>query len=456
MAKRCNYCGFTQNPDDATCCGKCGVCIANGPSRGYAGTSRIRTYDSYVYRCVTNERFKELIRAESQLKELRQKQSKSFGTWLKNVVDWEAVFGIITLGVVGIGLTIGICYLFAWACSSKKLQAIEVDGKYGIGYSVDELLVEAKYDSISERPYGNYWSLFDHTTGNIGLAYVTDSITNVLEPTYSRTLRGDSHYALLRASAKNENQEAPYEFIAYDGVLYNADPYVSVKQLGSINDPTLFVAKKAYNKAMLLKPDLSLAADTFKYVSVYEPDSVIVATLEYSSYPYPERLYDFNGEPLNMANFYMVQDFSDGVAWCYTSLDDRKNNRWTLIDRKGTTQFRIYADKYTDPKAFTDGIAWVKERGSKKWAAIDKQGIKRFETEARYVYPFTMGLAPVSMDYYGKLGFIDKNGKTVYPFKYECKYSNPHFSPYDSLMSGIKLNGVEGRLHRNGTFIPDK
>lgn len=44
------------------------------------------------------------------------------------------------------------------------------------------------------------------------------------------------------------------------------------------------------------------------------------------------------------------------------------------------------------------------------------------------------------------MGFIDKNGKTVIPFKYVATYGNPHFDK-DSLME-VSFDSVQGKLHR--------
>ena len=68
-----------------------------------------------------------------------------------------------------------------------------------------------------------------------------------------------------------------------------------------------------------------------------------------------------------------------------------------------------------------------------------------------------MGVAPVykSNNYSNrKMGFIDKNGKTVIPFKYVATYGNPHFDK-DSLME-VSFDSVQGKLHRNGVFTPNK
>lgn len=110
-------------------------------------------------------------------------------------------------------------------------------------------------------------------------------------------------------------------------------------------------------------------------------------------------------------------------------------------------------------KDFKDGIGWFQKtgdnNGSSRFVAVNKKGRELFEIEAYQVYPYSLGLAPV---YKGtsysnkKLGFINGKGETIIPFKYQAKYSNPEFG-IDSLMD-VRLDGVEGKLHRNGKFFP--
>lgn len=68
-----------------------------------------------------------------------------------------------------------------------------------------------------------------------------------------------------------------------------------------------------------------------------------------------------------------------------------------------------------------------------------------------------MGIAPV-YNYVSindtKLGFVDKAGRTVIPFKYDSSDYQPRFGS-DSLMT-VTLDGVHGKLHRNGTFYPGR
>lgn len=111
--------------------------------------------------------------------------------------------------------------------------------------------------------------------------------------------------------------------------------------------------------------------------------------------------------------------------------------------------------KYGTIKDFKDGLGWYQKASNSKYVAIDKQGRDLFEIDAYQVYPFTLGIAPVykGTSYSNKrLGFVNSKGETVIPFKYHAKYSNPEFDK-DSLMD-VRLDGIEGKLHRNGRFIP--
>lgn len=69
-----------------------------------------------------------------------------------------------------------------------------------------------------------------------------------------------------------------------------------------------------------------------------------------------------------------------------------------------------------------------------------------------------MGVAPVekgSSYKDSKLGFVDKQGKTIIPFVYTKASSYLLYFDKDSLML-VSKDGVKGKLHRNGTFTPNK
>lgn len=422
------------------------------------GNQRWKVYDSDSYKCITNTRYNQLINAEKESKlsvwEKISKDTKSYWKKLSDIEEWpDWLVGICFIG--GGGLIIFILVLvFSTTCSTKKIKRIEVDGKYGIGYSADELLVPARFDSVSAFSTGNYWCLFDKSTSLLGLAYVNDSIANIIEPKYTLSRRGSGHYAMLLESAPESKYQDKFEYVVYDGRLLNKDPFISIEHIGSIDNPTLFVGNKGYNQKYLLHSDLTAIGDVFESIEVCERDSVIIADVV-ENYPAESRLYDFKGNRLNNSILYNAQKFSEGTAWGFKEKNDSKNNKWTLFDKSGRSLFSFYGKSYYTPHEFSEGISWIKKNGEDKWTAIDNRGNTKFNIDAESVYPFSMGVAPVIKGKYSnrRLGCVDRHGNTVIPFIYEATYSNPYFASDSTML--VKLNGVEGKLHRNGTFIPN-
>lgn len=61
---RCNCCGFTHNPGDANCCGRCGKSLNptyQEISDRIQGSERWKVYDSSSHRCVSNIYLSELL-----------------------------------------------------------------------------------------------------------------------------------------------------------------------------------------------------------------------------------------------------------------------------------------------------------------------------------------------------------------------------------------------------------
>ena len=64
-----------------------------------------------------------------------------------------------------------------------------------------------------------------------------------------------------------------------------------------------------------------------------------------------------------------------------------------------------------------------------------------------YAYSFSEGLAKVKKD--GKLGYIDKSGKTVIPFIYDDAYS------FRVNLAYVKKDGKSGYIDRSGRWVKD-
>lgn len=464
MAKKCNSCGFSNNPNGANCCGRCGKDL--NPRYSFwnsAGSDRYKVYDSYSFTCLPKSQYDVLKKAEKEVNQSLWKQQlnliKNFWRystsgfweglkegWKEEDDKWECLLTcLLILGFV--------VFMFIRGCVSdtKQISRIKIDNKYGIGYSEGKMLIPAIYDSISPKPIGNnQWFLYDLNTNLYGLAFVNDSIQNTIPTVYSDiTVGGD--LAILK---KNNNIEGR-SYLAVNGLIDNTTGYESLKYPGQyLSEAKVFIVKDDNKLFYLMDRAGRKLSNDYSRIAVSN-DSVIIASNDIKSYTRAlHTLYDYEGNKLTDRTFTRIRDYSDGVTWGTITENDAKLNKWTLIDNHGNVLFNKHV-KYGTIKDFKEGLGWYQKASNSKYVAIDKQGRDLFEIDAYQVYPFTLGIAPVykGTSYSNKrLGFVNSKGETVIPFKYHAKYSNPEFDK-DSLMD-VRLGGIEGKLHRNGRFIP--
>ena len=468
MSIKCDSCGFPNNPNGANCCGKCGKDL--NPRYHFwssNGSDRYKVYDSYSYKCLPKGEYDSLKSAEKEVTQSLWKQQinliKKFWKystsgfwegWKEDWKDYDDKWGcLLPWLIIALGFLV---FLFIRGCitDSEHISRIKIADKFGIGYSEKKMLIPAIYDSISPIPIGNnQWFLYDLKTNLYGLAYVNDSIQNVIPTEYVAIVVGGD-LAIL----KRNNNDGELFYLAVNGLIDNNRGYKSLQYSGQyLSEAKVIIAKDEDNQSYLMDRKGHKLSDDYSRIKVSN-DSVIIASNDIKSYTRTlHSLYDYEGNRLTDNTFTRIRDYSDGVTWGTVSEADARANKWAMIDNHGKILFYKHA-KYGMVKDFKEGLGWYQENNTSKYIAIDKQGRELFKIEAYQVSPFTLGLAPV---YKGtsysnkKLGFVNSKGETVIPFKYKSQYSNPHFGP-DSLMVGMSLNGVEGKLHRNGTFIPNK
>lgn len=458
MSKNCYSCGFLNNPDNANCCGKCGKALNYRSyhtiwGRTPDGTDKYRVYDSYSYTCITKSRYNTLCNAEKELNLPLWKQQvnliKKFWKYFCENLK-ECLLPLLIVLVSGF-----VTFAILRGCSSdtKQLSRIKVDNKYGIGYSEKELLIPAEYDSISSAPIGHQWLLYDLSTSLYGIAYVNDTVRNVI-PTEFNDITIGGNLVILKKYIGNSQQA----FFAVDGVVINKSGYKSITYPGQyLSAANVLVIEDGNNKSFLVDKAGRRLCKDYSRIRVSN-DSIIIASDDLKSYRSLHTIFDYEGKKITDKTFTRIRNFSDGVAWCTTTENDARQDRWYIIDNHGNIIYHTFA-KYGNVKDFKDGIGWFQKtgdnNGSSRFVAVNKKGRELFEIEAYQVYPYSLGLAPV---YKGtsysnkKLGFINGKGETIIPFKYQAKYSNPEFG-IDSLMD-VRLDGVEGKLHRNGKFFP--
>ncbi len=462
MSKTCSNCGFRYNPDDAHFCGKCGNKIGNL-------FDNWKLYNAFGNTVISNYKLSEYRRYENAVK---TSFSARFINWskkfTKELSDWWKTDGISIaiptgLFLAGMLLLCGI-FFFIKSCSESKpmIARILKEGKYGIGIDEDNLLVPAIYDSISHSSIGNQWILFDKTNNLEGLAYVTDSTAIILVPQFVKIVgRNKAGLSILEKKDSLYNDKTYH--VSSKGKIYNNQGYKHIENPSHHTDcwdvNTCLIATKRDGGKQFLD-NQGMPVDNMAYYNIIvDPDSMIRATMYDTSkkYKYPGKvtIHDYTGKRISGNDFYRVYPFSDGVAWTYKTKADLKRHIISLIDKSGTTLFS--KPNAILCEAFSEGIGWISPGSSSyQYTAVDKTGRELFKINALQAYPFSMGIAPI---YKGttwsdwKLGFVDKSGNIVIPFKYVAKHYNPHFAPDSTIQ--VSLDGVDGKLHRNGTFTPE-
>lgn len=430
MSKTCSKCNFNNNPDNAHFCGNCGASLF---PYNYCWT----VVDMYGYSRISDSELRRLRNIE---KEYKTSPWNKFLKWIKNV-DWEDV-GWGSLTIIAPIVVVLLAVLFN-DCGGEKEQAvlkrIEIDGKYGVGYDKDNMVVPAIYADISTDAYGNQWITKDET-GKKGLAYVGDSVVNIIYPAFSDVGRLTNGSAIL---AYDQNQQN----IAYRGKLVFDKTYDKISSPGYLGETFILMNGGVYE---LFKLDENKVINTTKGWWNWNDGALCMkASNGYN-------LYSYDGTLL-VKDLYDTYHISDSMMWAFDTRQNYVQNRATLYNTKGERIKIFPKNSFGVPFVnFSDGIGWIRDASNKsKWIAIDRKGNELFTFYGEVVRPYTMGLAPVFRNMSGKvlMGMMDTEGNIVIPMKYTKPMSSDCKFQSDSTME-VKLDGKRGRLHRDGTFKP--
>lgn len=458
MSKKCDSCK-ANNPDSAHYCGHCGMPLEKDWQNKDILYKVVKKsdYDSLENKCNSTQKELSLKRNEvNQLRlenaRLKKKSGNNIGKKIKELwYDFkgdDSTFDTIW-ALIGIVVCIAfVLWFLYWLCfkafaPNDKLERIQIEGKYGIGYSKDDMKVPALFDSISYNSYGSQWVL--RNGDKYGMAYVTDSIARVIEPNYATYWRLDNGASILMQSDK------AYDHY-YNGLKVNDQPY---KYVTWKSEDALVVQDGDWSY-MFIRADGTPIIDNKCSDIVIDEDSVIRAFERRGSLTV-SMLYDYDGNKLSDKEMWSIYVFSDGVAWAKVN----KESMYSVIDRQGNILFTLPCEAY-EVKGFNKEIGFYQPGNYRKkgdWTAVDKSGKVVFTLPKEWsIYAPSMGLWPVE-DGNRNMGFIDNSGKTVIDFKYKKvpNYIGDGYTRfrYDSTMTVI-LDGQKGILHRNGTFTPNK
>lgn len=451
MSKKCPKCNW-MNLDSNHYCGHCGENIS-------AWHDRWEVYNATDYKIVRNSEYSKYQNITNEYNRIREKWYYKTAKWiddlfsnkLKFSIDWGEVIGLISI-FAGVFVISGAIFLMVKSCSNEhKLQAIKIDGLYGIGYDEDEMLVKPLFDSISPAVYSNQWKLIDKKTGLVGVAYVTDSVQNIVKPMFKEIERNNDLMTIL--STDNDKYR-----VAYKGVLKNVGPFSKIESVYDYSaNPRRHSYIVTYTDGMkdIMALNGSVGNDRYsndRYNRISIDPSNVIRGYKHSNSTY--YILDLEGKLLFRKRAWAIYGFCDGVSWAHLTRNDILNNKLHLIDLKGNT---VSTKTAAWTQEFSEGIGtYIKPGDRTNIYAIDTSGKELFRFHGSYAYPSTMGLIPVrhGSQYTGKIGFVDHNGKRVIPFIYDCDQTKWYAFDRDSTMS-ISLDGKKGRLHRNGTFTPD-
>lgn len=410
MAKECEHCGFTNNPDTAHYCAKCGQPLEkwlNLIPEEYI-VVRKRDYDSL----------------QSENRNLRNQLENTWSArakrrW-KKVKDEVSIWGIFVLVIVGVSIFWEpiSSWVSSWFSGKEGVEIRAESGKYGLfNHDEDRQTLPFEYDTII--PYKNEQTDFYliHRQGHWGLAdhagvRTVDCMLDSLQWVKSG--------GLLRLFGNGKQGLADWQGnlvlpCTYHRVLWEENPHTWTYFYDAGDYVGDIIPVKRSADGLWTLHDRSgkrIADDAFRYVA-QSGSSNLVRVSRKSSY-----------------------------------------RDWGLVNATGNIVVPLEYDKY-DLSVYGNGRAWKKD--GKVWTCMDEQG-KTIYTLLADKQPgiYSEGLCVVySGDY---IEYYDKEGKQVIPPKYKVVKGNgtvyvPDF--YDG-RAYVSYNGQPGYIDKQGNFTEKK
>lgn len=145
------------------------------------------------------------------------------------------------------------------------------------------------------------------------------------------------------------------------------------------------------------------------------------------------------GKEVTPIKYDEVKAFFQGLAAV------KRDDKWGFINLKGEEVIPL---KYDDITSFNENMAGVKLDG--KWGYIDTTGEVVIPPKYDDVERFNNGLAAVSIG--RKWGLIDKNGEVKGKIEFDSIFNNEEMS-----LIRVNLDGMTGYINRDGkTVVPTK
>lgn len=273
----------------------------------------------------------------------------------------------------------------------NRLIPFEYNGKYGYKNRDDEVVIGPKYEFAYDFVDGVAIVKKDGKYGFLG--DLGEEITPIK---YNGVKPFENGRALVTVGFN-------YGLIDYSGkeVIPVSEEYWIQENIGAT-----YIAEKSKKYGLIDRSGKQLT--DFKY------DRILVKSDHLFSFSIDEKwgLINTRGEEVTPELYTEIEEYSDGLAIV------GKDGKYGYIDENGTI---IIPVKYNSAFTFSDGLALVKNEDS--FFYIDKTGKVVVKANYKKALPFKEGLAPV-INHNNKVGFINKKGELIIPFKYDNYYDN--------------------------------
>jgi hypothetical protein len=148
--------------------------------------------------------------------------------------------------------------------------------------------------------------------------------------------------------------------------------------------------------------------------------------------------------------FAWAYDFQEGLALVQVgNMPLRGKRNWGFINGKGQMVIKPQFDELNgvseSTKGFVEGLAMVEVDWWKGF--INKKGQYVVRPKFAYAYPFSQGLASVTLEHNGKWGYIDKIGRWAITPKYDWA------SLFSEGLAPVNFDGKCGFVNRKGKFV---
>lgn len=253
----------------------------------------------------------------------------------------------------------------------EGLASFKLDEKWGFINTKGEVVIQPKYSNPFEQPK------------------FSNGLCGLIDPATKKWGYLD----------KTGNAAIPF-------TLYNCTPFydeVTVNYAGGDPQNKLLARWRIINKKGEILLETSPNDYTYK---TYFKDGLARLSVKYKY-----GFMDATGKAVIETKYEDVRDFSEGLAAV------KSDGKWGYLDSKGNVKIDFQYSE--EPQQFSCGKAFVKG-ANYKWALIDTSNNIIFQPTFEQVFPYSEGIAVVSLrDSKGTEFFkiIDANGKSVKEFK---------------------------------------